>query len=72
MTDKEGKFYYLIVSIILALIFEPVIGLACLVWVSVFVWLSEDKYLLFLFPFWYWFGVVPSIFIAMFIVDLFK
>ena len=51
MTDKEGKFYYLIVSIILALIFEPVIGLACLVWVSVFVGLVKIIIYYFSFPF---------------------
>lgn len=72
MTDKEGKFYYLIVSIILALIFEPFVGLTVVVWLGVLGWIIKDDENMWLALLWYWFGVVPSVFIAMFIADLFK
>ena len=70
MTDYEGKLYYTITFLVLTLIIEPVVGLACIIWFMGLGLQKEENVWLCLI--WYRLGVIPSIYIAMFVADLFN
>lgn len=69
---NRGIEIYIILVVVFSFIYEFAVGLTWVVWLGVLGWIIKDDEYGWLAIFWYLFGMIPSIFIAFFIADLFK
>jgi len=72
--DSFSKFFvgYLIFVTAVCFLEEPAVGIAFATWILIAILLTQNEDNFILATLWWFLGMIPSIYIAMFIVDLFN